>query len=262
MVSRTFIEAAVILLREGLEAILVLAAIGAYLTKLGAGNRLSALYGGAIAAVGASLVMAWLLAMFNNGAHNDLVEGVVMLLAAGLMFYVSGWLFLKQDPRAWQTYLKTHTDKIVDGGTIAATALLSFLAVFREGAETVLFLHALAKSSGGWTTGLIGGLIAAAIGLCAIFVVVTRATRRLPLRAVFLVTSAFMFVMGLKFVGEGLQEFQEQALIGFHPIPWSDGLIALGLNASWEAVATQALVLATAAASMLAMSYPWRRIAE
>jgi high-affinity iron transporter len=253
MLNSTFFEAAAILLREGLEAILVLAAIGAYMTRMGAENRLSALYGGAGAAVVASVAMAWGLAAFNNGVHNDLVEGFVMLLAAALMFYVSGWLFLKQDPRAWQAYLKEHTDKVVDGGTLMATAVLAFLAVFREGAETVLFLHALANTSGGWSSGLIAGLIAAGAGLCAIFWVVTKATKRLPLRPVFLVTSAFMFVMGLRFVGAGLQEFQEQALIGFHPIPWSDWLIALGLNASWEAVATQLAVLVVAGASVVAM---------
>lgn len=253
MMQSTFFEAAAILLREGLEAILVLAAIGAYMTRVGAGDRLNALYGGAIAAVLASIGTAWLLAQFNNGVHNDLMEGGVMLLAAALMFYVSGWLFLKQDPRAWQAYLKEHTDKIVGGGTMIAIAMLSFLAVFREGAETALFLHALAKTSGGWTGGLLAGLAVAAVALVGIYVFITRMTQKLPLRPVFLVTSAFMFLMGLRFLGAGLQEFQEQALLGFHPAPWSDTLLALGLNASWEAIAAQVCVLAVAVGSMLAM---------
>ena len=253
MINSAFIEAATILLREGLEAILVLAAVAAYMTRIGAASKLTALYGGAAAAIVASVVMAWLLALYNNGSHDDLFEGVVILFAAGLMFYVSGWLYLKQDPRAWASYVKGHADRVVDGGTVLAVATLSFLAVFREGAETVLFLHALAKTNGGWTPSLLAGLAAAAIALVAIYVVVSRTALRLPLRPFFLVTSAFLFLMGLKFVGEGLQEFQEQALLGFHPAPWSDALIALGLNASWEAVALQIAVVLAAAGSIASL---------
>src|SRR5262245_7675655 len=149
MLNAAFFEAATILLREGLEAILVLAALGA-LTKVGAGDRLKALYAGAGVAILASIAMAWAFETFNNGVHNDFVEGIVILIAAALMFYVSGWLFVKQDPRAWQAYLKQHTDKVVAGGTLFAVATLAFLAVFREGAETVLFLPSVAKSQGGW----------------------------------------------------------------------------------------------------------------
>src|SRR5262245_40481977 len=103
--SSAFIDAAVILLREGLEALLVVAALAAYLTKAGAQDRLVALYSGAGAAIVASLAAAWAFATFNNGQHNDIMEAVVILAAAALMLYVSGWLLIRQDPRAWQAYL-------------------------------------------------------------------------------------------------------------------------------------------------------------
>jgi high-affinity iron transporter len=253
MLNAAFFESATILLREGLEAILVLAALGAYLTKVGASDRLNALYAGAGAAIVASIAMAWAFETFNNGVHNDFIEGIVILIAAGLMFYVSGWLFLKQDPRAWQAYLKQHTDQVVAGGTLFAVATLAFLAVFREGAETVLFLHALATSQGGWNAGIIAGIAAAAAVLVVIYFVINNTTRRLPLRPVFLVTSAFLFLMGLKFVGEAFQEFQEQAVIGFHPAPAGDTLVSLGLNASWEAIAAQLAILLIAIAGILTM---------
>lgn len=253
MLTTAFFESATILLREGLEAILVLAAVGAYMARIGAGDRLKALYAGAGIAVVASIAMAWALAQFNNGAHNDLLEGFVILIAAVLMFYVSGWLFLKQDPRAWQAYLKEHTDKVVDGGTVMAVAALAFFSVFREGAETVLFLHALAKTHGGWNASLIGGILAAGAILVVLYYVINTTTRRLPLRPVFLVTSAFLFAMGLKFIGEGLQEFQEQAWIGFHPAPWTEALVSLGLNASLEAVTAQMAILLVAALGVMAM---------
>src|SRR5262245_20907719 len=102
--TAAFVQAAAILLREGLEALLVLAALAAYLDKSGARDRLPALYIGAMLAVGASFVAAFLFEVFNNGAHSDVLEGVVILTAAALMLYVSGWLLLRQDPVAWQGY--------------------------------------------------------------------------------------------------------------------------------------------------------------
>ena len=246
MLTSTFFEAATILLREGLEALLVLAALAAYLTKMGAENRLGALYAGAGAAVLASIGAAWIFSQFYGGAHNDLMEGCVILLSAGLMFYVSGWLFVKQDPRAWQAYLRSHTDRVVEGGTLLAVAALSFFAVFREGAETVLFLHALSKTSGGWGPSLLGGIAAATVILAALYFVIRRTTQRLPVRAVFLVTSAFLFLMGLKFIGQGLQEFQEQDWVSMHHAPWVETLMALGLNPTWEALGLQIAVLLVA----------------
>src|SRR3954464_2783891 len=103
--SSAFIQAAVILLREGLEAMLVIAALAGYLTKAGAGHRIQALYGGALAAVGASIISAQLFAVLNSCEHSDVLEGVIILVAAALMDDVSGWLMVKQDSRAGQEYL-------------------------------------------------------------------------------------------------------------------------------------------------------------
>ena len=161
----TFIQAAMILLREGLEAMLVIAALAAYLDKAGARSRLPALYGGAVLAIGASLIAAFLFAMYNGGEHNDLIEGITMLVAAGLMLYVSGWLLVRQDQAAYQRMLKEQADVALAKSTGIAVALLAFLAVFREGAETVLFIHALAGSSGGYSLQLVAGLIGAALAL-------------------------------------------------------------------------------------------------
>ena len=153
--SSAFIQAAVILLREGLEAMLVIAALAGYLTKAGAGHRINALYGGALAAVGASIVAAWLFAVLNSGEHSDILEGIIILVAAGLMLYVSGWLMVKQDPKGWQDYLAHKADGALAQDTVWAVAALAFLAVFREGAETVLFINALATTEGGWSAGTV-----------------------------------------------------------------------------------------------------------
>jgi high-affinity iron transporter len=257
--NATFVEATAILLREGLEAILVLAALAAYLSREGAEDRLRALWLGAAAALLASIGAAWIFERFYNGVHNDIFEGVVIFLAAALLFYVSGWLFLKQDPKAWQEYLKKQTDKALLSKSWYVVATLAFLAVLREGGETVLFLHVLAKTNGGWTTPLVSGIVTAFVVLAVLFWVIVKTTRRLPLRTVFLVTSLFLFLMGLKFVGEGLQEFQEQALIPYDMAPGAGWLTALGLNPTWEALGAQIAVVLIALLSLYLAANVQRR---
>ncbi|MBA4037592.1 MAG: iron permease FTR1 [Bradyrhizobium sp.] len=247
--SSAFVQAAVILLREGLEAMLVIAALAGYLTKVGAGHRIKALYGGALVAVAASFVAAWLFAVLNSGDHSDVLEGFIILLAAALMLYVSGWLMVKQDPRGWQDYLAHKADQALSQDTVWAVGALAFFAVFREGAETVLFINALAKTEGGWSAGLFAGLAAAAVALAVLFYFINLIARKLPLRPLFIITSAFLFAMAIKFIGEAVQEFQEQAIITVTDVSGSAFLTAIGLNPTLEALSIQLLVILFALAT-------------
>jgi high-affinity iron transporter len=247
--SSAFVQAAVILLREGLEAMLVIAALAGYLTKAGASHRIQALYGGSLAAVAASIIAAWLFAVLNSGEHSDVLEGVIILVAASLMLYVSGWLMVKQDPRGWQDYLAQKADHALAQDTVWAVGALAFLAVFREGAETVLFINALASAEGGWSAGLFAGLGAATIGLVVLFYFINMIAQKIPLRPLFIITSAFLFAMAIKFIGEAVQEFQEQALISVTGIKGSNFLSFIGLNPSVEALSIQFLVILCALAS-------------
>ena len=237
---------------------LVIAALAAYLKKAGAEQRLAALYTGAVLAVFASLVAAWLFQTLNEGQHNDLIEAFVILAAAALMLYVSGWLLVRQDPRAWQAYLKQQAEGALAQGTAWAIALLAFLAVFREGAETVLFIYALAGSSGGWSAGLFAGLAAGAIGLVILFFVINAVASRLPLRTVFIVTSAFLFLMAIKMIGDAIQEFQEQLIVPSNPVSSLGWMLEYGLNPTREALLAQGAVILAAIATFLL----WRRNAS
>jgi high-affinity iron transporter len=131
--------------------------------------------------------------------------------------------------------------------------------VFREGAETVLFLHALAQSSGGWSVALISGLVMGAIVLVALFFVINSVARRLPLRPVFIVTSGFLFVMALKFIGEAMQEFQEQQIIPYTQLRGTNWLSAVGLNPTVEAISAQLVVIAFAAVTFIVLEWRVRR---
>lgn len=250
----TALQAGGILLREGLEAMLVISALAGFLRRGGAdGAPLKMLYAGAVAAVLLSIVGAVIMAMFLNGAHDDRVEAAIMLLAAALMLYMSGWLFLKQDPQAWKAEMKAMAEKALASRTAEALALIAFLAVIREGAETVLFLHALAGSSGGWNLSMVGGLAVAAVLLAGLFVAMQWLALHLPLRPLFLATSALLFVMALRFIAGAVQEFQEQGLLAVHDAPLPDWIVSLGFNPNWESVAIPGAVALLALVSTFVM---------
>jgi high-affinity iron transporter len=242
-----------ILLREGLEALLVVAALAAFLTRAGVPEKVKPLYLGAGIAIAASIGAAVVFELFFEGNHNDYMEAGVLVIAAVLMLYMSGWMYLRQDPKAWMSELRGHAERALDSGTTLSLAAIAFLAVFREGAETVLFLHALATSGGGWGVGLIAGLVGAALCLAAIFYAMQKLALMLPLRPVFLVTSAFLFIMGLRFVGAALNELQERTVVSVTPAPVPDWLVALGVNPTWEAIGAQIVIALIAVASTAAL---------
>lgn len=233
------LQAGSILLREGLEAMLIIAILAGVLVKSGQAARVRLLHLGAAVAVFASLGMAAVFAVAFNGGHSDLLEAAIMGVAAALMIYMSGWLYLKQDPKALAAHLKQGADRAILAGRGVAFVTMAFLAVFREGAETALFLEALAKTEGGWNMGLALGVIVAAALLVFAYMLLRHAAAKLPLRPVFLITSAFLFVMGLRFIGAAIQELQERQFVGFSEAPFGDALTSLGFNPTWQALAPQ-----------------------
>jgi high-affinity iron transporter len=251
------LQSGLILLREGLEALLVIAALAAFLKRAGVPEKVKPLYLGAGLAILASFGAAVVFELFFGGEHNDFMEAGVMVIAAALMLYMSGWLFLRQDPKAWMSELRSHAERALDSGTAISLALIAFLAVFREGGETIVMLHAAATQSGGWSLGIVFGLVAATICLGVIYYVMQKSAGLLPLRPVFLVTSAFLFIMALRFIGGAIQELQEQTMVSFTDLPIPEwlrhGLDNLGFNTSWEAVGVQLAVAAVAVASTLAL---------
>jgi len=247
------VQSASILLREGVEAMLVISALAGFLRRAGATWELRAIYAGAASAVLASVLAAIVFDVFAGGAHDDRMEAAVMLIAAGLMLYMSGWLFLRQDPRAWSAALQASASRAMEAGASASLGLIAFLAVFREGGETVLFLHALARANGGWTGGFFAGLLAALMLLVAIYVAMQWLALQVSLRPIFLLTSAFLFLMGLLFIGGAMQELQEQTIVPYDGVTLPDWLLALGINPTWEALGAQFVVATVAIAGTLVL---------
>lgn len=243
-----FLQAFLILIREGFEAMLVVTALVAYVRRSGNADKLRYLYHGVGWAVVASLATAYVLArlLHFSAAGREVVEGLTMLVAAAVLFYVSCWLFAKSEAARWQAYVRAQVDRALSGGKAATLGLAVFLAVYREGAETVLFYQALAISEAGNEAALVGGFAAGLACLLLLYRVMRGASLRLPLGTFFAGTAVLLFALCVVFVGQGMLELQEARWLPATPLPWLPQVTWLGLFPTVETAGAQAVVLAAA----------------
>jgi len=241
-----FTSSLLILLREGLEAILVLAAIIAFVLKTGRRDAMPYIHAGWIAAVllgvATWLVSAHVLAI--TGASRELTEGVSALLASAMLLYVGAWLHKRSHARAWQTFIRDQVTAALGQRTLWAMAGISFLAVYRELFEVILFYQALwAQAGPAGHNSVLGGLAAGAALLAILGWAILRFGVRLPIGPFFTATSALLVLMAVVFVGHGVAALQEAGVIaathaGNVSIP------LLGVHATAQGLAAQGLVAA------------------
>lgn len=220
-------QAFLILIREGLEALLVVAAVIAYLVKSGNKRFTKWIYLGVVAGLAGSGLVAVLFTFLfgGSGPIQEISEGVCALIATLMLLWTSNWMLNKSSVEAWNNYIRNKTEAAVAGaqskvesgqglglGMIASLAMLSFLAVFREGAETVIFYESIYSMSqdahGMW----VGGLAAAAV-LIVIFLILRFTSVKIPINPFFLITSIVMAVLVVIFAGGGIHALIEGDLI-------------------------------------------------
>jgi high-affinity iron transporter len=251
-----FGQSLVIILREGLEAILIIGALTTFLVKAGAPERRRDIGKGVGLALLASLVTALGFATVFRAAvaQREVVEGVTMLVAAAVLFWVSYWLVSKIEVQKWQSFVRERMRAALGSGRRWALAGVAFLAVYREGFETVLFYAALVANADGSMpalAGIGGGLAAGGAVLAALYVAMQRYSVRIPLKPFFAATSALLYVMAFSFAGQGVAELQEVGWIGVTPLDWFPALPALGLFPTMQTALSQ-LVFAVALLAALA----------
>ncbi|MDL0087782.1 FTR1 family iron permease [Campylobacter gastrosuis] len=210
-----FIWSLTIILREGFEALIIVAAVVAYLLKTGNASKMGrVVYSSVGVAVILSFVMAWIMnVIFGSaaGQKRELMEGITMLVAVGLLFYVGFWLLSNAGAKKWSEYIKNQVNESISSNSATALWWTVFLAVFREGAETVLFYQALifdAKNALGHTmiaTGFGVGLVV----LLVVYYIFKIFAIKIPIKPFFLFTSAIIFYMSIVFVGKGVMELVE-----------------------------------------------------
>ena len=248
-------QAFLILIREGLEALLVVAAVIAYLVKSGNKRFTKFIYLGVLAGLAGSGLIAVLFTFLfgGSGPIQEISEGVCALIAMAMLLWTSNWMLNKSSVEAWNRYIRNKTEAAVASaqskmeagegvsfGMVVSLAMLSFLAVFREGAETVIFYESIYSMSQDSRGMWIGG-IAAAVVLLVIFFVLRFTSVKIPIGPFFLVTSILMAVLVVIFAGGGIHALIEGDLIEgtyLSNVPTNDWI---GLYPYVECLVAQAL---------------------
>lgn len=251
-----FVQSLMIMLREGLEAILIIGALVTFLVKTGAGHRRRDIHIGVGAAVALSLLTALLLeTVFHlSPAHQEVMEGFTMIAAVGVLFYVSYWLLSKMEVAKWTAFVRSRVELAVTGGSALALASAAFLAVYREGFETVLFYKALFVSggaAGGTFWPVVAGMGVGGLVLTGVYLAMNRYGVRLPLKPFFAVTSGFLYYTAFVFAGKAIAELQAGGLVGTTVLQGWPRLPVLGVYPTLESMIAQALLVLLAAVALV-----------
>ena len=239
-------------LREGLEAILIVAALVAYLTKTNNLKYVRGVYIGAILGIVSSIILAIIFNIIakkfgadSSGMGQEIFEGFGMFLAVIVLFYVSNWMLSKSEVEVWNHYIQSKVESSITKGSAMALVFSSFLAVAREGAELIIFFQGMRENISNNPSYMWGGLACAIVVLAIVYVLITKMSVRLPLKPFFTFTSILMFVLCISFIGKGVYEFQEADLIGRTIIPWMNGFTIdiLGIYDRVETLLPQVILL-------------------
>ncbi len=258
----TAFNAFTIIVREGLEAVLLIGALLAYLSGMGAARRERTRIwlgvGAGILATGLTWVLASTL-MPVSGAGRELMEGITALVAVVVLLYVSHWLFQKTYIHDWKAYLREQVGRAVTAGSALAMAGLAFAAIYREGFETVLFYQALLLDADG--SAVLAGFAPGLVLILLVGALVIRLGVRLPLRQLFAVTNAILLWLAFVFLGKGIYNLQEAGAFAPTPLRWLPDHPALhqllGFHPLLETVVAQLTLLV-----LIAGAWGWYRHRE
>lgn len=255
--SYTFINAALIIIREGVEAALIVAAIIAVLKGMGATRAIGYVHLGWILAL-LSGVITWILAqtvITFSGAQRELVEGFTSLLAALVLFSVSYWLISKAEAKRWHAYIEARVQEALSGRRLFALVGVSFLAVYREAFETVLFYQALWLQSQNTQAFVIWGFLCGTVLVAGLVYGIFTLQVKIPLRLFFGVSSALLYLLAFVFAGEGIKNLQAVGWIGETFLRWAPQLPILGIYPTVETLLAQGILVLLLLAALL---WLWR----
>jgi high-affinity iron transporter len=243
--TTAFVGSLVILLREGLEAILILAAIIAFVTRAGRREAMRWVHAGWMAALALG-ALTWIAATWLidiSGANREITEGVTALIAAVTLLYVGWWLHARTHAQAWSTFLREQVSMALEKKTLWALASVSFLAVYREMFEVVLFYQALWVQAGeGGQGAVLGGIAVAMLVLAAAGWAIFRYSLRLPLGPFFSAMTVLLVLLAVVFAGQGISALQEAGVVGVQQLGFVS-IPMLGVHPTAQTLGAQLLVL-------------------
>jgi high-affinity iron transporter len=252
--ASAFLGAFTILLREGLEALLIVVAMLAFLNKADRPELTRPVHYGWTSALAAG-ALTWFVAtslITVSGASRELTEGFGSLLAAAVLLFVGIWMHGKAQAGQWQRYIRDKLHSAVTGDSRWFLFSLAFIAVYREVFETILFFTAMAAE--GSVASLVAGGLAGVVVLAAIAIAMLRFSRRLPIGKFFAYSSALVAVLAVVLAGKGVAALQEAGMISIHPLADWPRLSILGLFPTLQGVAIQLATLV-----VLIAGFMWNR---
>jgi high-affinity iron transporter len=257
-----FVSSLVIIVREGLEAILVLAAMAAFLTRSGRREGLRWLHGGWVAALllgGVTWVVSSELIAIS-GAQREVTEGVTALVSAAVLLYVGFWLHGKSSAAQWNAFIKQRMTGAARGGAWFGVGLVAFLAVYREVFETVLFYQALwVQSEGAARSAVLAGLGIGVVALVTLAWLIIRFSVRLPLGVFFGASSALLAAMAVVFAGQGIAALQAAGRLPVNPVSFPT-IPLLGIYPNLQGLLLQVLLVVVILSAFLYARQQARRV--
>lgn len=248
-----FVAAALIYLREGLEAALLVGALLAGASRIGQPRAARFVHAGWLLALPAGVATWWIMIrLLDLGApQRELVEAAVALLAAAVLFSVSFWMISKAESRRWSAYLKERLETSLDRRNLLVLTGLAFLAAYREAAETALFTQALLLEAEGHSAEVWSGAAAGLLAVGAIALGLNRTVMRLPLTPFFAVSSVLMLGLAVSFAGSGIHELVAAGYLRPRPValpalPW------LGIHPDLTSLLVQLTIVSVVAVAGLA----------
>ena len=251
----TFLGAATILLREGLEALLIVVGMLAFLKKGGRPDMVRPVhYGWATALVaGAGTWLAATTLISISGATRELTEGFGSILAALVLLFVGIWMHGKGQAGEWQRYIKERMDSALSKGSGWFLFSLAFIAVYRELFETILFYAAL--SADGNAAAVVAGALAGAAALAIVAVVMLRFSQKLPVGKFFTYSSVLIAILAVVLAGKGVAALQEAGLVGVAPLSNVPRISVLGIFPTGQVIAAQVATLVA-----LVVGFKWNQL--
>ncbi|TAJ81811.1 cytochrome c/FTR1 family iron permease [Reyranella sp.] len=237
--SSSFFAAFTVLLREGLEAILIVVVMLTLLRKAERHDVVSYVHGGWIAALGAG-VLTWAAATYLiavSGADRELTEGFGSLLAAIVLLWVGVWMHRKSQADAWQRYIRDKLGQAISRESTWGLFGLTFVVVYREVFETILFYTAIWSEEHGWA--VIAGAGTAIIVLTAIAWALMRYGRALPVGKFFAYSSALLAVLCVVLIGKGVSALQEAGWLPVSPLAGFIRVEILGIYPTVQGISAQ-----------------------
>jgi high-affinity iron transporter len=242
----TFLVASAIILREGFEAVLILIALLGVIRAAGSKKAAHWVHAGWVVALLLGVV-AWIFSgwlMNISGAQREMLEGSISLLAVVILLYMGFWLHSRTEMSRWHEFINGQVQSVLDGGNLYGLFGISFMAVFREVFETVLFLRALWLEGGTATkTALFSGIGGSLLLLFVLSWALLKYSAGIPIRKLFAYSSTLMALLAVILAGKGMHALQETGLVSITTSPLNLRIDLLGLYPTLETTIAQAVAL-------------------